>query len=75
MPLCKLVAAELLLIVVALSERKNLEDDNRNYRISLNILYKFYLFKTKMLPLYWSTSGVIKLMTLKNEFDTENMLE
>ena len=36
MPLCKLVAAVLLLIVVALSELKNLEEDNRNYRISLN---------------------------------------
>ena len=36
MPLCKLVVAVLLLIVVALSELKNLEEDNRNYRISLN---------------------------------------
>ena len=36
MPLCKLVAAVLLLIVVALSELKNLEEDNRNYRINLN---------------------------------------
>ena len=37
MPLCKLVAAELLLIVVALSELRNLEEDNRKYdRISLN---------------------------------------
>ena len=36
MPLCKQVAAELLLIVVALSELRNPEDDNRKYRISLN---------------------------------------
>ena len=36
MPLCKLVAAELLLIVAALSELRNLEDDNKKYRIILN---------------------------------------
>ena len=36
MPLYKLVAAELLLIVVALSELRNLEEDNRKNRISLN---------------------------------------